>query len=302
MDELKRAYETMGLPENASKEEVDKRYTTLMRQARARQRENPEGTDQADFEEVTRAYRYILDEDNRKANEAFNRQEYGKYKKMAGSAEKVDHFWRYYKFHVLGGIIALILVIVGINSYLDHRAEQERLAKLPPVDLSIMFLGEYYMSDSAGKQTEEADIEEALIKQFPEFKRFKVNFTYVPLDAKDQMDIASQQKAMVVLATERPDIYITDTAAFNWVGPQGAFMNLDSQTAITKLLKPEDSFKQKTEEDQSEHTYGVKISGSPIIGNIPMQAKDNYIASVREGSKNTEKALQFIEKFLETKQ
>lgn len=66
MDELKRAYETMGLPENASKEEVDKRYTTLMRQARARQRENPDGTDQADFEEVTRAYRYILGEDTGK--------------------------------------------------------------------------------------------------------------------------------------------------------------------------------------------------------------------------------------------
>lgn len=302
MDELKRAYEKMGLPENASKEEVDKRYTTLMRQSRARQRENPNGTEQADFEEVTRAYRYILDEDNRKASEAFNQQEYGKYKKMAGSAEKVDHFWRYYKFHVLGGIIAIILVIVGINSYLDHRAEQERLAKLPPVDLSIMYLGEYYMSDSAGKQTTEADIEAALVEQFPEFKRFKVNFTYVPLDAKDQMDIASQQKAMVVLATERPDVYITDTAAFNWVGPQGAFMNLDSQADIAKLLKPGDSYKQKTEEETAEHTYGIKLTGSPILGNIPIQAKDNYIASVREGSKNTEKAIQFIEKFLETKQ
>lgn len=88
MDELKRAYETMGLPENASKEEVDKRYTTLMRQARARQRENPDGTDQADFEEVTRAYRYILGEDNRKANEAFNQQEYGKYKKWPAPRRK----------------------------------------------------------------------------------------------------------------------------------------------------------------------------------------------------------------------
>lgn len=301
MDELKRAYEKMGLPDNASKEEVDKRYTTLMRQARSRQRENPSGTDQADFEEVTRAYRYILNEDNRKASEEFNQQEYGKYKKMAGSAEKVDHFWRYYKFHVLGGIIALILVIVGINSYMDHRAEQERLAKLPPVDLSIMYLGEYYMSDSTGKQTTEADIETALLEQFPEFKRFKVNFTYVPLDAKDQMDIASQQKAMVVLATERPDIYITDTAAFNWVGPQGAFMNLDSVTGLSNLLKPEDSYKQKTEDVPDEHTYGVKISGSSILGNIPIQGKDNFIASVREGSKNTDKAVQFIEKFLQTK-
>ncbi|MFF2484126.1 J domain-containing protein [Paenibacillus sp. NPDC058071] len=311
MDELQQAYRTLGLPDSASKEEVEKRYSLLLRQARARQKqaesgERSEGEDAFDFDSITRAYRFILAHEDKQAAEQFNQQEYGKYKKMAGTAEKVDHFWRYYKFHVFGGIVLVALIIYGITAFIDHREEQKRLASLPPVDLEIMFLGEYFISDGNGGTGKEAELEEALLAQFPDWNRFTVKLIYAPMDVKDQMDIASQQKAMVMLATEKPDVYILDKGTFNWISPQGPFLNLDEagQNAGEKLkeaLGTDAAFKQKTEDDTESRTYGIEISGSKLLNNLPVVAKDNYIVAIRVNSERQQKALEFIERFLETK-
>ncbi len=102
MNELQQAYKTMGLPEHASKDEVEKRYTILMRQERSRQKQQDAArsaeapgtetdrvqTGTPDFETVTRAYRFILEYEDKVAAEQFNAQEYGKYKNMAGTAQK----------------------------------------------------------------------------------------------------------------------------------------------------------------------------------------------------------------------
>ncbi|GGG82664.1 J domain-containing protein [Paenibacillus radicis (ex Gao et al. 2016)] len=317
MNELQQAYQTMGLPEHASKDEVEKRYTILMRQERSRQKQQDAmrsaeapGSETAkvqtgtpDFETVTRAYRFILEYEDKVAAEQFNAQEYGKYKNMAGTAQKVDHFWRYYKFHVFGGIALIALIIYAVTLYIDHREEQARLASLPPVDLSVMYIGEFYMNSDDNKTGTEEQIENALLAQFPDWKRFKVNFTYVAMEAKDQMDMASQQKAMVMLATEKPDIYILDKATFNWIAPQGAFLNLDDIASglVKDTFQTDAAFKYKTEEDTAEHVYGIDISSSPLIKNIPVLAKDNFIVGVRVTSDKSEKALAFIEHFLAAK-
>ncbi|MUT66822.1 J domain-containing protein [Paenibacillus sp. NEAU-GSW1] len=307
MNELQQAYQTLGLPDQAPREEVEKRYTTLMRQSRSRRMQQSSGSETVsegnDFEAVTKAYRYILEYEDKLAAEQFNEQEYGKYKKMAGTAAKADHFWRYYKLHVFGGIVLLALIIYGINAYTDHRAEQARLAKLPPIDLSVMYLGEYFINDGNGGNGTEEQLEAAMLAQLPDWKRFKVKLIYVPQDPKDQMDMASQQKAMVVLATEKPDVYIVDKATFNWIAPQGIFMSLDD-LATGKVKEAIDSgvgYKQKTEDDPTEHVYGVEVSESALIGKLPVVAKDNYIIGIRVTSENTDKALKYIEEFLAAK-
>lgn len=305
MDELIQAYKTMGLPENASKEEVDKRYTILMRQARSRQKlsteANADNAPSVDFENVTRAYRLILDHENQQATEQFNQQEYGKYKKMAGTAAKVDHFWRYYKVHVFGGILAVALIIYGIVSFIDHREEQARLASLPPIDLYILYFGEYFINDGDGGNGTVEQLEEALLAQFPEWKRFKVNLTYVPVETKDQMDMASQQKAMIVMATEKPDIYIMDTTTFDRFAAQGVLLNLDdiATGSVKEALTTDAAHKQITEDDPTEHVYGIDISKSSINDNLPVIAKNNFIAGIRVNTVNSEKALQLINEFLE---
>ncbi|MGV2787717.1 J domain-containing protein, partial [Clostridium perfringens] len=74
MDQLKEAYKRMGLPEDATKEQLDDRYTLLMRQTRSHQRREPDRAEEfeAEFAEITTAYKFILEEENRKALEEMN--------------------------------------------------------------------------------------------------------------------------------------------------------------------------------------------------------------------------------------
>lgn len=298
MDELKQAYETMGLPELAAKEEVEKRYTTLMRQSRSRaqlQKDNAGDADES-FATITKAYRLILEYEDRKLTDAFNEQEYGKYKKMAGQAQKMDHFWRYYKFHTLGAIAAVALIIYGVISFMNYREEQERLANLPPVDLNVSFMGNYMLKDDAPKKE---PIETALLTAFPEWKRFVSTLTFVPKDQQSQF--AYMQKAVLVLATEHPDVYIMDESIFDWIGVQGMLLKLDDD--VNGVFKPHltDSLtkKLKTDEDTQEHVYGIDLSKSALVNQLPLY-KENMIIGIRVDSKNPDKAKAFINKYLAT--
>lgn len=298
MDELKQAYETLGLPELAAKEEVEKRYTTLMRQARSRaqQKKADAGNAEDSFAKITQAYRLILEYEDRKLTDAFNEQEYGKYKKMAGQAQKMDHFWRYYRFHTLGAIAAVALIIYGVISFMNYREEQERLANLPPVDLSVSFMGNYMLKEDAPK---EEPIEKALLTAFPEWKRFASMLTFVPAD--QQAQYAYMQKAVLILATEHPDVYIMDRSIFEWVGTQGVLMNLDSDVngELKPLMKDGLAQKLKTDEDTEEHVYGIDLSSSALVDQLPLY-KESMIIGIRLDSKNPEKAKEFIKKYLAT--
>lgn len=298
MDELKQAYETLALQELAAKEEVEKRYTTLMRQARSRaqQQKADAGNAEDSFAKITQAYRLILEYEDRKLTDAFNEQEYGKYKKMAGQAQKMDHFWRYYRFHTLGAIAAVALIIYGIISFMNYREEQERLANLPPVDLSVSFMGNYMLKEDAPK---EEPIEKALLTAFPEWKRFTSMVTFVPAD--QQAQYAYMQKAVLILATEHPDVYIMDRSIFEWVGTQGILLNLDNDVngEFKPLMKDGLAQKLKTDEDTEEHVYGIDLSSSALVDQVPLY-KESMIIGIRLDSKNPEKAKEFIKKYLAT--
>lgn len=301
MEDVKQAYAKLGLPENASKEEVEKRYSLLLRQSRSRTQTTGNGETTADeFSQVTAAYKRILEAEDQKFKQAFNEKEYGKFKNMASAAEKTDHFWRYYKYHVFGGIVAIALIIYGVIAYMDHREEQRYLASLPPVDLSVMYFGEFFTEDN---KQDMAVLEQSLLDKFPEWKRFKVNLTYVPLDAKDAVDMASQQKAMVVLATEKPDIYILDSASFDWISPQGVLQNIDDAVSgeLKSSVTESELVKKTTKDEPTEHVYGIDISKSPLVKNLSVLTPKNYIVGVRVNSENTDKAIQFIDKFLQAK-
>jgi hypothetical protein len=127
--------------------------------------------------------------------------------------------------------------------------------------------------------------------------------TYVPLDAKDAVDMASQQKAMVVLATEKPDIYILDSASFDWISPQGVLQNIDDAVSgeLKSSVTESELVKKTTEDEPTEHVYGIDISKSPLVKNLSVLTPKNFIVGVRVNSENTDKAIQFIDKFLQAK-
>lgn len=307
MDDLKQAYEILGLPDGASKEEVEKRYFILVRRARASQQRGEAGAEGGGetFEEINRAYKLILGYEDRKTEEQFNANAYGKYKKMAGSAQKVDHFFSYYKFHVLGAIIIVLIAIFGIKGYIDHRHEQEELAKLPPAALNISLFGSYYSQSQTDPTNDTKPIEEKVASLFPEWKRITVHLTYVPAQMQSEQDMALLQKSMLDLITYKSDLYIMDKANFMKLAQQQGLVALDD-TAPAKLgaeYDPAKAVKAMSGEEgqQQEHIYGIDLSDSPMMKSLPVVGSKEFIVGIRADAKNPDNAYHFIEKALTSK-
>lgn len=291
MDDLKQAYKMMGLEEFAPREEVEKRYTTLMRRERSRARSNEDG--ESDFAKVTEAYRLILAYEDQKFTQTFNEQEYGKYKNMAGQAQKLDHFWRYYKFHTLGAIALVALIIYGIVSYIDHREHEKYLASLPPIDLDVSFMGTFLEQD--GSDTE--DVTASMLKSFPEWKRMQSNIIFVPGDEANQY--AHLQKAMVTLISEKPDVYILDRFMFEWIGQQDVLMKLEEIPGLAEAAGGEFAQSLKTESNPDGSVYGFDLSETQLFKDLPLM-KGDLIVGIRAGAERSDHAIKFIQQYLDT--
>ncbi|MFC5653499.1 J domain-containing protein [Paenibacillus solisilvae] len=305
MEDLKQAYELLGLEEGAAREDVEKRYFLLIRRARS-SKQRVESDAEADLsssapnlEDVNHAYKLILAAEDQKTQEAFNETAYGKYKKMAGSAEKVDHFFSYYKFHLLGAIAVILILVFGIKAYVDHRHEQAELAKLPPADVTVSFFGDYISDQGSYPSSDDIEpMQNKLLAQFPEWKRVVVFMTYVPSEMKSQQDSALLQKSMLDLITNKPDIYILDKVNFMKLAMDGGLLPLDDKL---QALDKNKLMKTATKDNPSEeHVYGYDITASPLFKDLPIHGKE-YIAGVRFDTKKLDSALHLIEKYAAAK-
>ncbi|WP_168119398.1 J domain-containing protein [Paenibacillus sp. HB172176] len=303
LSKLKKAYETMDLPEFASREDVEKRYTLLLRRERSKPKQEDDeaaasSESGSEFSKVNEAYKFILAYEDRKITDAFNEQEYGKYKKMAGQAQKFDHFWRYYKFHTLGAIVLIAIIIYGVNAYMNHREHEKYLASLPPVDVSISFYGLFAnMDQDQGDVEEYNNIDKAILETFPDWKRVKSSIVYVPQNEAEQY--VYLQKAVVTLVSEKSDLYIVDKSMFQWIGQQGVFMNLDDKLTAEDGLSDDIAMKLSTEDVPEEHVYAVNLTNSKLADDLPVQKVD-LIVGIRANAKNPDKALQFLKTYLKT--
>lgn len=290
MDDLKKAYQQLGLPENASREEVEQAFDRVLRKSRSRK-----GADAADseYERSLRAYKLITGYEDQRKLEQMSQERYAKWGKFAGKAEQVDDFFRIYRTHVIVGIIALVVLIFGINAFVDYRAEQKRIAALPPLDLSILFIGNFAANDPTN---EEEALEQAILKQFPEWNRVDLQITYVP----EQGEMVYRQKAMAIIATEKPDLYIIDRPTFDWISGGGGFKNLqeESEGLLSALLPDHAALRAQAEEDPEPQVYAIDLTSSELADQLPLLKKD-MIAAVGWNEERYDNVILFIKRYLE---
>jgi len=297
------AYEKLGLNGDATRDEVEKRYELLLRRERQKQQRG----ETSDLEEITRAYKLIVEWEHREAVGEIAKQQYGKYKRYAGQAERVDHFFSYYKWHLLGVIAAVALLIYGIFAYAEHREEQARLAALPPADLEASFLGRFYLPSEDGA-TER--LEEAIIAQMPGWQRVEADVLSFNMAEQGMTDAAMLQKVVVMLATESPDVYVMDEDTFEWIARNGVLRPLDAEAAGRwKDLLPEGAAMKAAEAETDpsapdgvklgeEHVYGVDLTGTALAEALPV-GKERLIVGIRLDAENADKAIAMIERAFE---
>lgn len=282
--DLKEAYKVLGVPETASREEVEKQYAVWARRDRARKRAQSASSDDFDFDQINLAYKTILNH--------YIQQEQSDKPEQHPLVEKLDHFWTYYKMHVIIGFIVVFTVGYFINLTIENQREKARLAQLPPADVTMMMFGDYVYPDLQ-------QIEEFILTENKDWQRVAVNLTFVPSKVNNPYDVTSQQKAVITLLSDRSDVYMIDRNNFQNLVNQGLFMPLDEYKERLRAAVGEDNLvytrKESTDYRNDEpgelHLYTVRIPKQDIYN----ARGDEVLVGIHMGSENIENALRLIE-------
>jgi hypothetical protein len=281
-EELKKAYEALGLPIDATREQVEHRYFILLKRDRSQHQRNSEGDADGghtarDLGEINQAYRLILGLESEKAS-------------TEPKQGKLNHFFYYYKIHLI--IVVVILLIVGytVKTSIDKRNEEARLG---PIDLSVSVMGNFYSADMDVLQ-------QNLIKLMPAWNRIKATLTYVPTEIKSQQDIAQQQKRVLMLMTEHDQIYFLDEKNFDDLVRQGAFHKLEELPGFANLEVPASRLRLgQTVKDPQSRAYGIDVTDNPIFTGIEMD-NEHVIMAVRAEEKDLPKTMELVTQIVKT--
>lgn len=259
-EELKQAYAALGLPENATREQVEKRYFILLKRSRSG-KDVPEsavvgGEGVPSISEINKAYNTVLGIETAKLTDI-------------PKQGKVAHFFFYYRTHVIVSVIVLIFAGFMIKEAVDKRIAE---SKLPPIDLEVSVFGNYYFADP--------DLLSAnMLKLVPEWQRIETTVTYVPTEIRSEQDMALQQKSVLHLVTENPNLYILDELNFHSLAAQGALRKLEELPDWAALAVPgSKTVKSRSQDDTEEHLYGIDITGNPVFEGVEMSDERQIIA------------------------
>jgi hypothetical protein len=281
MEELKKAYELLGVSEDANQEEIENRYFLLLKRHKSKIK-NESAAVQAEeehkFEEVNKAYQMIKAHLRQQALE--NNPIYQAEQKSSPFRRNLEHFLSYYKIHVLGGLVALVIIISFVHSIVTKEPEI-------PADVSAMMVGAYYAEDFKPLESKMA----ALV---PGWQRVKVIPNFTPNESMQNIDPALLQKSMVIIATERPEIYIADPWQFKNLGQQGAFLSLEPwKEKLLPLVREEQLIYAQLPGDSQNKLYGIDFKDSPIFQGISRDTNAK-IFTIRTTVEDPSKALQLI--------
>lgn len=273
---LQEAHDVLGLPATATSEEVEERYFLLLKKAKTGQ--------DIDVDRVSRAYRTIVEAMREKKVQELEQQYYGD----AVWKRKLAEFWAKHRTTVIVSVIVLVLAGMFLHTFLDQRAKRIAEANRPPIDVYVMFVGEFYHED-------EEVLPDRMLADFPAWQRVDALISLAPENPRDPYEVAALQKNVVLLMSERPDVYIADKHNFNSLMIQSAFLPLDDlagQFPAEKLVHG------KTEQDETTRIYGIDVSDSPLFAEWGILDKGERIVGLRYDTERPDQALAFLQRLL----
>lgn len=273
MMDTKRAYALLGLDENATDEEVEKRYTVLLLRSKKPAAEG--NSDAPSMEEITKAYNFIkgiaIEEEIRK-KEPKNK-----------TLGKIEYVYEYYRWHIIGTIAAVLIVFFTTSSILQNRSEEKRIER---ADLKVTFFTDYQI------QGDLDSFEVKTLEHMTDWKDIHIVNQYSPTDPKDEYGMAMMQKAIISMAADKADIYIMDKTNYARFSKQGAFLRLDDIPALASV--PQE--KRRTAETDAGETVwsGIDVSNHPAIKELKLPDVEK-IALIRVNANKKDNAVKVLE-------
>ena len=281
MLEVKSAYEILGLKENASREELEKRFEYLIKKNKAAVISGDSESHGLNMDEISEAYNRIIsnqleiiekDEEKRnphKPNPIF--------KLLKVDEKKARNYIYYHKFHYIFGIIGIVILVYIIKTI---------VFQVNP-EINMAFIGQIYYNDTSV-------IQQKVKTTYPEIKGIGFDGAMVGGDTNSPTDSAMLQKEMVLFAAGDIDIYVLDKVSFEKFANQGAFSSLDDLVINLGIDKSKyQDYTLKPKDDQKEHVYGIDISGSSLLKQSKVSGKE-MIAAIKVNTKKIDKLEKII--------
>lgn len=273
------AYKILGLTENSSRTEVEKRYTVYLR----RMKNTPKEELDFDFNEITAAYNllmgYIVEEDEseKKAPNPF-------LMKLGIDSNKLSNNLYYFKWHIIIGIISLVVIVSTVYGC---------VTRVDP-DFYLVVMGDIYLEDSD-------TLESAVLPELEGAQAMAVENLYLS-GSQEQVDptvySAMLQKASVLIAAGDIDVFIVDQANFDRYVDQGGYYRLDEFLPQYKVDEQRLLLAQVEGYDESPYVYGIDVSDSTFFEENRMFGR-KMILTISARVKNMEYAQELFQMILD---
>ncbi|WP_226037795.1 hypothetical protein [Aquibacillus saliphilus] len=280
--DIKKAYTIMGISEDASLNELEDRFLILIkREKTARENSSVQASEnKIDLDQLNEAYSTLKNHLHGIEFPSENKSSSSPFK------EKLDHIFYYYKFHMIGGIILILLASSVISTIIDRQIEKAQIEEQGPPALHVMFYGEFDSETETSLQSNFANL-------FPDWNHIKLEYIHSSKEPRSQQDYGTVVKNQVVMATSKPDIIIFDQYHYDGMVTLGSFVRLDElSTDIEEKIDESKLNFNQVEEDDRGYLYGVDITDSVVFDDLGMDGEK--VAIIRKGSEKMDTALEFI--------
>lgn len=207
--------------------------------------------------------------------------------------DKLEYLWDYYKFHVLGIIFVLALVIAGIF-YLKEDSKTD-------------ILNGYLLNSNWGDDKAQELLQEFAAAQGYDLEKGNAYFNssvYIDVQLQDQMSSVAYTKVMSDLDMKRTDFYFCNEEMFDYFGEKEAFLNLETAVSSELLEKYKERLITTTTYDEDGNvlkTYvaGIDVSDAPVLERMQQDGRiyedGKIIFSIPYNTVRLERAMEFLD-------
>lgn len=172
---------------------------------------------------------------------------------------KLEYLWDYYKFHFLGGLFVLLLLIGSILIWQENSKPD--------------ILNGYLLNSNWGD-----DLAKELLEDFVDAKGYDLeqgnayfnSSVFIDTDIKDQMSTVAYTKVMTDLDMKEIDFFFCNQEMFEYFGEKETFLNLTQNLPTDMLDKFQNNLVTTNIYDENGNvtdTYvaGIDISDAPVL-------------------------------------
>ncbi|HHU89453.1 MAG TPA: hypothetical protein GXZ22_00155 [Clostridiaceae bacterium] len=284
MDKEK-ALEILGLREDASSEEIEKRILVLYKKFKQGSQDSRGYT----IEDVEKAYKTIrgityTDVEEEKRKQRRKKHPNPLFKLLNVDEDKARNFIYYYKWYGVA-ILLTIAVIVSMIYPLVNSAEP---------DLKIIIGGNLFISDTQIIEEEISSITNGSINAL-------VQNIYFPENRGSPLEMGMHSKFTVEVAAGKIDIFILDEEKYMQFSNQGAFLPVEEVLGDISLLGIDMQLNEdllvSPISDKEEKLYGIDISDNQLLREAGVKGK-RMILTFGYSGENLDNTINFVNKLL----